>query len=185
MHLEAELLEQPTLAITLLVLALEHCTGILKELLLGDLIGEGVWGKVTLESLDHSGLNRVPSWHDMGVVDDLGESLDTRAASHKLLHLRRSLAHGLGDGQRGLGDTCHNAVPVWALLVALIIRLKDNGLLASIATLQADYDLPVLQDCKRKRRSGKCERCVCRPTTASSSGQSTAKGTQTCIGTHI
>jgi len=47
----------------------------------------------------------LPGWHAVGVVDNLDESLYARATLDKLLHLRRRLAHGLGDRERGLGHT--------------------------------------------------------------------------------
>merc|ERR1719183_3513831 len=144
--LEAELLEEPALAVLLLVLGLEHATGRLEELLLGALVGVGVLGEVALERLDHGVLDGVPGGHDVGVVDDLDEGLDAGATLHKLLHLGGALAHGLGDREGRLGDAGDHAVPVWALLATLVIGLKDDGLLASISALQANHDLSVLQE---------------------------------------
>merc|ERR1719482_2413972 len=127
--LEAELLEEPALAVLLLVA----------------LVGVGVLGEVALERLDHGVLDGVPGGHDVGVVDDLDEGLDAGAALHKLLHLGGGLAHALGDGERGLGDAGNDAVAVGALLAAVIVGLEDHGLLAGVAALEAHNDLSVFQ----------------------------------------
>merc|ERR1719253_363363 len=147
--LEAELLEQPATSSTLLVLGLEHFTSRLKELLLGLRIGEGISSEVALQGLDHGVLDSIAGRHDVRVVHNLDESLYARATLDKLLHLLGRLAHGLGNSQRGLGHTGNNAVPVWALLVALIIGFKDDGLLAGVSALKADHDLAVLKKFNR------------------------------------
>ena len=105
-RLEAELLEQPLLALVLLVLVLEDGLCLLEELLLDGNLGEGVGGEGSLESLGHGALDAVPGWHDVGEVDHLDEWLDGGALLDELLHLWGWLAHGAGDWQRGLGNTC-------------------------------------------------------------------------------
>ena len=105
-RLEAELLEQPLLALVLLVLVLEDGLCLLEELLLDGNLGEGVGGEGSLESLGHGALDAVPGWHDVGKVDHLDEWLDGGALLDELLHLWGWLAHGAGDWQRGLGNTC-------------------------------------------------------------------------------
>jgi len=76
-RLEAELLEEPTLALTLLVLVLEELAGLLEELGLGLWVGEGVGGEETLEVLGHGGLDTVAakieemvrtSWMELEII---------------------------------------------------------------------------------------------------------------------
>merc|ERR1719335_233675 len=100
-HLETELLKQPALAIPLLVLVLENATCSLQELLLRSLIRERIGSQMSLESLDHNVLNRIPGGHDVCVVHDLDEGLHTRPPLNKLLQLWGRLAHALGDWQGG------------------------------------------------------------------------------------
>jgi hypothetical protein len=47
----------------------------------------------------------------VSVVHDLDEGLDAGTTLDKLLHLRGRLAHGLGDWERGLGDTWRREKP--------------------------------------------------------------------------
>merc|ERR1712205_17270 len=144
-RLEAELLEEPTLALTLLVLVLEELASSLEELGLGLWVGEGIRGEEAPKVLDHGGLDGVTGRHAVGVVHDLDEGLDAGTTLDKLLHLRGRLAHGLGDRERSLGHTGHDTVSVGALLVDIIVGLKDHSLLTGVAALEEHDNLSILQ----------------------------------------
>jgi len=156
-RLEAELLEQPLLALVLLVLGLEDGLCLLEELLLDGNLGEGVGGEGSLERLGHGALDAVPGWHNVGEVDHLDEWLDGGALLDELLHLWGWLAHGAGDWQRGLGNADNDAVAVWALLGVVIHGFQDDSLLACVAALEEHDDLSVLKTAQQPRSQVQAE----------------------------
>lgn len=71
-----------------------------------------------------------PGGHDVVVVNDLDEGLDTRTLGNTLL------AHGFGDFQWVFFNTSDNAVGVRTLFGAFVKVLDNHGLFASESAVQ-------------------------------------------------
>lgn len=115
--------EPPVLAAGVSVLQ-SLLDGLLGLLTLGDLL-ESVLGDNALETLQFEG---VASRHQVVVVDDLDEGLDTAALLDQLL------AHASGDLGRVALDSGNDGVREWVRLGAIVVRLDNDDLFGAEAS---------------------------------------------------
>ena len=133
--LESELLEEP-LVVTSLVLLLENLAdSLLGVLTLGGLI-ESLLGNGGLEAIV---VEVVTGGHDVAVVHTLDERLDLSAAGNLLLGVLASDLLGVSLNADNEGVT------VGVRLGTLVERLDDDDLLTGLTTPSNDVDLVGLQ----------------------------------------
>lgn len=128
MRLEVEFGEEP-LVLTGLVLFFQSLLDNLLGFLFLRWLNQRVWGDSSLERLNVQG---VSGWHQVVVVDQLDEWLDSDSLGDLLSALR------FVDLQWSLLNTNNNGVWESVGLGTVIVRLDDNDLLTSETTTGND-----------------------------------------------
>lgn len=128
MRLEVEFGEEP-LVLTGLVLFFQSLLDNLLGFLLLGWLNQGVWSDGSLEGLNIQG---VSGWHQVVVVDQLDERLDSDSLGDLLG------AVGLDDLQWASLDTNNNGMWESVGLGAFVVRLDNHDLLTSETTTGND-----------------------------------------------
>lgn len=128
MRLEVEGGEEP-LVLTGLVLFLQGLSDDLLGLLLLRWLLQSLRGDSVLERLN---VKRVSGWHQVVVVDQLDEGLDSGSSGNVLLGV------GCGDSQWSSLDTDNDGVRECVGLGAVVVWLDDHNLLTSETTTGND-----------------------------------------------
>lgn len=126
--LEVKLGEEP-LVLASLVLLLKSLLDLLLGLFSLGWLLEGVGGNNGLEGVE---FESVTSWHQMVVVDDLDEWLDSSSLGNLLFAVL------LGNLQRITLDTSDQRMSEWVGLGALVVWLDDDNLLTGVSTADND-----------------------------------------------
>lgn len=126
--LEVKLGEEP-LVLASLVLLLESLLDLLLGLFSLGWFLESVGGNNGLEGVE---FESVTSWHEMVVVDDLDEWLDSSSLGDLLFAVL------LGNLQRITFDTSDQSMSEWVGLGALVVWLDDDNLLTGVSTADND-----------------------------------------------
>jgi hypothetical protein len=126
--LEVKLGEEP-LVLASLVLLLESLLDLLLSLFSLRWFLESVGGNNGLEGVE---FESVTSWHEMVVVDDLDEWLNSSSLGNLLFAVL------LGNLQRITFDTSDQSMSEWVGLGALVVWLDDDNLLTGVSTADND-----------------------------------------------